>query len=169
MRKKTAIQLATPQSPRWQALINGDITVEDLDIEELMRGQLRDKNGGFRGNTAQLVPRRLHLAMVQELHVRVEKMFMEHIEDAVETMLEVMKYGETRDMVRLQAAQYWIERVVGKIPNGERTIQATPTWQKAIESGELLVDIDDNGDEEIVEAEVIEEPRRPVRRRNQRQ
>lgn len=152
---------ALPRSPRYDALIKGHLSAQDLDLEELQRGQLRDKNGNFTGRPPDWIPRHLHQAMIQELRHRMEQRFMEYAIPAIEEMVDIMKTGETRDIVRLQAATYIVERVMGKIPNQDKVSVEIAPWQKAIEGGELVIDVE----AEDVEPEIEVPVRRPRRKR----
>jgi hypothetical protein len=161
-------------SPRWQALIDGDMSVQDLEDDEILTGRLRMDNGKLAPRGVNVIPRRLHEAMMRELKFRMQNKFAEEIEGAIDQLVWVMYNGETRDMVKLQAAQTIIERVLGKVESKQTvTLEATP-WQQAIEAGDLLVDVDQ---QPILDVEVVNDvpttrasapARAPVRRRRAR-
>ncbi len=65
--------------------------MEELDDEEILRGQLRDKNGGFSGRPSDYVPRSFHVALVRETIKRMENKFRESQEMAWTTLTEIAK------------------------------------------------------------------------------
>jgi hypothetical protein len=155
-------------------LLSGDLKVEDLDDEEIVAGRLKDASGRLSPKGANVIPRKLHEALTRELVSRMNGRFREHVDEAIDVLIDVMKYGETRDMVRYQAATYMIERVMGKIAQQTNITGEVTVWQQAIEGGEFLVDLEDPP---VVTAEVLDETastaparaRPPVRRRRVRE
>jgi hypothetical protein len=162
--------------------LNGELAIEELDDEELLHGRLKDSQGRLSAKGVNMVPRRLHEAMSRELVKRMNGKFAEHVDEAIEVILDVMRNGEGEQYSqferagtkRLQAAIYVVERIMGKPEsNMHVTVEATP-WQQAIEAGDLLVDVDQ---QPILDVEVVDDlpttrasapARTPVRRRRPR-
>ena len=167
-----------PLAVRTAQLLSGDLTIEELDDEEILRGQLRSADGSFSGNRRDMVPRKLADAFRRELIRRMEDRIAAHGIEAIETVVDVMRHGEGAQLSiheregsnRLKAAGMILDRIMGKpeqktVVSGEVTI-----WQQAIEDGSLLVDVENPA---VVEAEVVAElpaapSRAPVRRRSTR-
>ena len=111
---------AAPKRPQAQiteralAFMHGDITVADLDDEELRRGRFRDSNGKFRTGTASKVPRAFHQELVRRLLDRGGEKLRSNFFDAVDVIAEIMNDTENEPAVRLRAADLIMTRVAGK-------------------------------------------------------
>lgn len=178
--KKEQITLA--RSPRWQALLDGDLAIEDLHDDELLAGRLRDATGRIAAKGPRQIPRQLHERMMRELRSRMENKFAEHVSDAVDTIVDIMHDGEGEQFSqfekagtkRLQAAIYVVERVMGKMEQKTVVSGEVTLWQEAVEGGDFLVELEDPP---VVTAEVVDETgsnaparaRPPVRRRRPRE
>lgn len=92
------------------------ISVEDLDIEELARGQLKDKNGKFTGRPPKVLPREIVDAMRLEHHKRVNGILEQSLPAQVRTMIEISANRKNDPGVRLKAAIYVYERFMGRTP-----------------------------------------------------
>ncbi len=102
---------------RYEAFLTGELTVEDLDDEELRRGQLRDRDGGFKGRPTNVVPRSFHKAIADEIINRTNGRLGRYVGLAVEVLVEIAENKRAPAVARYQAATYLMERVVGKIPD----------------------------------------------------
>ena len=163
---------------RYEALLNGQLTIDDLDEEEIIRGKLRNKNGTFTGAPPRLIPRSLHTALQELWAERVERQIIEQLPSLVESMLLVAKGKSTTKVgaldAQVKATIFLIERAIGKTVDRQR-IETTITakWEEAATAGRLFVDIETPADPapaeieapslevDIVEAELVEEPERP--------
>lgn len=90
--------------------------VEALSDEELVRGQLRDKNGEFKGRPPTWVPREFHRACVRELLRRGKTLWQENYLEAIRVLTKIAQDASASPAERMRAAQYVIERIEGKIP-----------------------------------------------------
>ena len=104
-------------SGRMAQLLNGEISVADLDDEELARGRCRDMNGGFSGRTPRIVPREMQQEMVRRLLQRGEEMFRESYIDALRVLREIMTDPNNSASDRLKALNMVVERTAGKVPD----------------------------------------------------
>ena len=102
---------------RYKALIDGEISVEDLDVEELARGRLKDSGGKFRGRPPKFLPRQIVDAMKAEHYKRVNGILEESLCDMVKTMREIALDPMIDPATRLKAAIYVYERFMGKTPD----------------------------------------------------
>jgi len=112
MRKRNAVNVA----PRVRDLLDGTISIEDLDDEELVRGYMRAKNGTFAGRAPRVVPKAIHDRMIRELFARADDMLRASLLDSVRVMSEVAADITATPGERLKAAQWIYERVRGKVP-----------------------------------------------------
>lgn len=168
-------------SPRMAAFLAGEITAEDLDEEELVKGKFRGADGTFRGRGSELIPRKFHEACVRELRHRIMEKFQGQSMGAVDTIFDVMENGEgasetiedgrggritTKEGTgRFIAAKYVVERVIGPIPQRTETSSTLTIWQGAIEAGDLIVDVQE--EDATIDVDVVEET--VVRRRKRGQ
>jgi hypothetical protein len=138
------------------------IGVEDLDLDELAKGQLKDKNGRFTGRPPKFLPRQIVDAMRNEHYKRVNAVLEESLTDMVKTMRDIAKDKKQDGGTRLKAAIYVYERFMGKTPE-KINITSESRVQDIVD--EILYDIDEEQKtavEREIEAtrEVLDEPRR---------
>jgi hypothetical protein len=110
-------------SGRYKALVEGTLSVEDLDTEELAKGRLKDKNGTFTGRPPKFLPRQLVDAMRSEHYKRVNSVLEESLSDMVKTMRAIALDPKQEGSVRLKAAVYVYERFMGKTPDRIQVIK----------------------------------------------
>ena len=101
---------------RFQKLCQGLISVEDLDDEELARGQCRGKDGRFGSIPPRMIPKGIHDRMVKELFNRADEKLRENLIDVVDTMTSIAKGSAYEPADRIKAATWVFERVRGKNP-----------------------------------------------------
>lgn len=133
------VRVRIPQ--RMQELIDGTISIEELDDEELIRGQLRDKHGQFTGQKPLLIPRSMHQAVVRELVERGDGKLKKHFDNAIEVHAEIMNNPRANPQARLEASRYIWERIAGKIPDKHIVNATVQKWEQMAK--EVLVDIGD--------------------------
>ena len=104
-------------SGRMAQFMAGDISIEDLDDEELARGQFRDANGQFSGRPNKLIPREVQQEMIRRLLARGDELWRQGYNIAIKVHLEIAADPNNSPADRLKAAQYLIERVAGKTPD----------------------------------------------------
>lgn len=104
-------------SGRMAQLLAGELSVEDLDEEELARGQFRDEHGQFRGRPNKLIPRELQQEMIRRLLQHGDEIWRQGYNIAIRVHLEICSDPNNSPADRLKAAQYLIERVAGKTPD----------------------------------------------------
>lgn len=103
---------------RYAQLLSGVLQVEDLDDEELARGQLRASDGTFRGRPPKVVPAELVQAMRREWLGRAEAKLREALHDkGIGTYVELAGDKTIDPAVRLRAADKIVERTMGKVPD----------------------------------------------------
>lgn len=144
------------------------IGVEDLDTEELARGQLKDKNGRFTGRPPKFLPRQIVDAMKREHYARVNAILENSLSDMVKTMRAIALDEEADDSTRLKAAIYVFERFMGKTPD-----KINVTQQSTVDDivDDIMYDINEKQKTEIekeldlAQEELRDTPRRVARRR----
>lgn len=116
---------------RFQKLCQGIISVEDLDDEELARGQCRGKDGRFSANPPRMIPKAVHDRMVSELFNRADEKLKQNLLDVVDTMTSIAKGTAYEPADRIKAATWVFERVRGKNPDVVVHQQDKP-WELAL-------------------------------------
>ncbi len=136
-------------------ILSGQEDLSTWDDEELLRGRKRDKRGGWVGKPAQIVPIEVHKELTRRKIKAAEEMFRDSLVDAVGVLRDIINGQDVEDKDRLKAAQMIIDRVMGKAP--ERVeITATDNRMKTAFDAMLVPD-DEDEDDDIVDAEVVEE------------
>lgn len=134
---------------RWSEIIqdvqNGKYTwdefVSSLTPEELARGQLRDKDGGFMGRPPSFVPRQFHDACIRELLGRGRVLYKESYIKAITAMAEIATSKTAKESDRIKAATFVVERIEGKVPD-RLEVSASDPWQQVI-SG-IIAEVEDD-------------------------
>lgn len=146
---------------RWQMLLSGIITVEDLDDEELQRRQCRDRNGGFTGEAPRQIPKKLADQLVRKLFERVDEKMKTNLMDMVQVMIDIATSDVYEAADRIKAAQWVSERQLGKVPDKVIHVQEKP-WEmvlSGITGGSRAASRVARGvadEEEILEAQLVE-------------
>lgn len=151
VKKKTAQRKALEAlSPRWQDFQAGRLKVEDLDWEELTRGQLRNKNGGFTGPKAKVLPRAFHDELAKRAAEHGQEVLTRNIDIAVNSLVQLAENGPARE--RLGASTYITDRVLGLMTQKTENKTEVTVFSEAIEQGHFLVDL---GEDETIDAEEL--------------
>lgn len=152
VKKKTAGRRALESlSPRWQDFQAGRLKVEDLDWEELTRGQLRNESGNFRGGKPQILPKAFHDELLRRAQVHGQEVLTRNLDVALNSLVHLAQYGESRE--RLGASQYITDRVMGLMTQKTETKTEITVFADAIKSGDFLVDLGETEKEEPLEIE----------------
>jgi hypothetical protein len=138
--------------PRVQALLDGTLDYGELDEEELARGYPRAADGSFR-NPPVIIPRGIHTRMMRELFDRANAQLKENLVDAASVMTSIMNNSEIEPKIRLDAAKWLMERVMGKSPDVSISMDE--------KTFERLFDRLDRGAGEVIEGDVVMEGYEP--------
>lgn len=153
-KKKTAARRGLEQlSSRWQDYQAGRLKVEDLDWEELTRGQLRNDAGNFRGGKPKVLPKAFHDELMRRAKEHGQEFFTRNLDIALESLVYLARHGEDRE--RLGASTYITDRVMGLMTQKQEVEQTVTVFHDAVQSGEFLVDL---GEQEELQAPLDVEP-----------
>jgi hypothetical protein len=154
------------------AIINGEIDLSVWDDEELLRGQRRNKNGTWTGRPPVLVPAALHRELTNRRFQKAYAMLAYSLVDAVKFLRAIVVDEEAADPDRIKAAEIICDRVLGK-PRESVLLDvqgdAEPWRQLLIKSIVSLPagsESDENPEDDVVEGEVVDGPRRGARQRH---
>lgn len=142
---------------RAAAFIRGEITVRDLDDQELQRGRFRSSDGRFRGGRPSYIPHEYHDEIVRRLLERGQERLREGYIDAVEVIVGIAIDSTVDAAVRLRAANIVQERVAGKTPDRvEMSVEVRP-WERVLKGiiktpppdlGALVATVVEEGEDE---------------------
>jgi len=142
-------QVSVPANERWRLFMAGEITVADMDEEELARGQFRAGDGTFRGRPPKTIPRDFATQLSRELLTRADSALKKRIMEAIDVLYTEMTDGE-KSADRIRAANIFLERVLGKVPDRVVVSPGRPEWEGAVD--EFVAGLED---EKIKRARVV--------------
>jgi hypothetical protein len=137
MRKKTRGSVAD----RYVAFLEGDLTVDDLDDEEIMRAQIRNKRGDFAGGPPKLIPRQFAMAIQERQRKIMQERIGGMVLKALETLQEVMEkqHAQPGDNARVNAAKLILERNLGKVPETINLNAEIRSWEQKLQKSVKVV------------------------------
>lgn len=144
---------------RMRKLVTGEIPVEELDDEELIRGHLRNSSGNFYGKPPSVVPKVLYDKMISEIYRRADERLQKSLLDVVEMFVAIMQSPKIEPKDRLKAGMWIFERVRGKVPDNVHVSSDKP-FQQIIEkifAGPRAEIMGANALDDYVDAEIVEE------------
>ena len=113
MAKQAQAEGRETSTERWAKLLDGRLTVADLDDEEVAKMSVRAKDGTFSGSNRKL-PSHLAQQFHQEAIKRANAQFRKSLNDAVKVLADIASDPDARDGDRIKAANLIIDRVLGK-------------------------------------------------------
>lgn len=121
--------------------------VQDWDLEELARGKIRNKNGGFTGGRPKWITPAIQSEAKRRLLDETYGLLAGHVDQAVKTMGNLLTSDETDDngkplvdaRTKFAAAAFIIEHMIGK-PKALVEISATEDTRNAIAAAIVLDD-----------------------------
>lgn len=138
----------------------GKLPVEDMDQEELARGQVRRADGTW--TNYRMIPAAVHQKCQAELFKRADVKLRENLLQAVDTMAEIAKGNAYEPEVRIRAASWIFERVRGKNPDIVVHTQDKPfevmMADMVLQGGSRAASRAARAIESTIEAEVVPEP-----------
>lgn len=142
-------------SGRIQMLLDGRISIDDLDDEELARGRPRSSDGTFKGVAPKVIPTALHNRMRKELFERAETKLRTGLVDSAKFMIDVVGNDKIDVKTRLDAAKWVFERVMGKNPDRVQLSADAPFMElfEELSRGPRKVHVE----AEVVDAEVVDD------------
>lgn len=100
---------------RWSMLLDGRLTVRDLDDEEVRRMRVMDASGGFAGR-ARTLPSHIAQQFQQEAIRRATELFRSFAPRAVELLMEIAEDPDVKPEAQIRALQIALDRGLGKTP-----------------------------------------------------
>lgn len=126
-RKKVTI------NSRMQKIMDGELSIEDLDDEEIFSGKIRATDGSMKGRPVDFIPRKFYAAATAELMKRFQLRVNEQLEPMLQVLQEIALNTRLPADARYKAATYLVERAAGKVPDKVEAQISVQPWQQAIE------------------------------------
>lgn len=147
------------KAPRHIQFKYGKLSVDDLDDEELARGQIRKPDGSFTMN--KFVSSDIHNKMIAKLFERSDELLRNNLLVAVETFAEIASGTAYEPADRLKAAEFIFTRLRGKVPQ-EIKIGVDKPFEKVLDAvltGGSRAESRANRehDDDYIEGEVVED------------
>jgi len=120
-------------SDRMTAVMEGTLKIEDLDDEEIFRGQIRSDSGDFRGRPSDYIPRKFYVAATQELMQRWQAKVNSKLDPALKVLEDIMQNPKLPADARYKSAVYLIERAAGKVPEKTEMKVELAKWEEDLE------------------------------------
>lgn len=121
---------------RALAFARGELTIEDLDDEEIARAQFRNKAGDFRGRPADMVPREFATEMMRRHQEMIFRELAADVVEAMKTLRDVMRTGGRGPGANAQvkAAEIILQYNIGKVPDKIEIKGEIETWEHRAEA-----------------------------------
>ncbi|UVK63889.1 hypothetical protein SEA_LILYPAD_86 [Gordonia phage LilyPad] len=146
------------KAPRHIKFKYGRLSVDDLDDEELARGQIRKPDGSFTDN--KFVSADIHNKMIAKLFDRSDELLRNNLLSAVETFAEIATGTAYEPADRLKAAEFIFTRLRGKVPT-EIKLGIDKPFEKVLDAVLMGGSRDESrrarglGDPDVLDAEVV--------------
>jgi hypothetical protein len=148
---------------RALAFARGELTLDDLDDEEIARAQFRNKAGDFRGRPAELIPREFATELMRRHQDMIYRRLAADVLTALKTLRSVMLFGGgPGDMARVKAAELVLQYNIGKVPDKIEIKGEIETWEHRIDAavvdwGELKETVPGiKAISEVIDADIVE-------------
>lgn len=161
---KGRVRLSGKQVELLEQSRAGTLDVSDWDLEELLRGHRRARDGTFRGRPPMIVPRDVHDELARRVKTQVAHdlryLASEHIEPIYKSIMDAANGGIAPEDVpglrlQLEAAKDLMDRFV--VAKSEK-VEVSGTMKHDAVIGSVTVDRTlPEDDEDIVDAEVVDE------------
>lgn len=120
--RSRAKEAGTPKAKeRWASLVDGSLSVSDLDDEEIKRMAVRGADGGFAGKR-RAVPSHLAQQFRNEAIKRAVDRFRMAAPDAVRGLLDIAADPEAKHSDRIKAYSIILDRSLGRTPETIRVV-----------------------------------------------
>lgn len=129
---------------RWAKLLDGTITVADLDDEEVSRMRVRGKSGGFAGR-GPTVPSHLIQQFQSEQMKRTKTILSKHLLKGAEEIGKILSDPEAKDADKIKAFALLADRILGRNPETVH-VKAEDPWAAMLAAGASLGEVRDLSD-----------------------
>lgn len=107
---------APPARDRWAKLLDGTLTVRDLDDAEIAKMRVKGKGGTFSGK-APAIPSHLAQQFRSEAIRRAKEQINLATPEVTKELLKIARDADTKDSDRIKVLMYLMDRQLGKTPD----------------------------------------------------
>lgn len=100
---------------RWAMLLDGRLTIKELDDEEIKKGRVRGADGGFTGRRA-AVPSHLMQQFQGEAIRRAKEKIVQATPEVTKILLDMLRDEDVPVAQRVKIGMYLMDRQLGKAP-----------------------------------------------------
>ena len=129
----------------WENVVNGRIPLEELDDDEISQIRLKASDGRF-GGPKPIVNRRLATDFRRELMKRADLKVQAEVMRMFSVIAEVATSAESTGSEKTRAAQYLIERALGKVPDKVEVTAEVKPWEGTVMG--ILTDVEGDASED---------------------
>ena len=113
-RKQAEAEGRETGTQRWARLLDGSLTVRELDDEEITRMKVRAKDGSF--NKGRVLPSHIAQQFHHEAIRRSNDKLRSAAPEAVQALIDIGKNPAVKESDRVRALMYVVDRALGKTP-----------------------------------------------------
>lgn len=129
-RAKARAEGAESATSKWARLLDGTMSVRELDDEELSHMRPRGADGGF-GGGKRPIPSHIAQQMRNEMIRRAQHTLLTSVGDAAKAMQTIVNDPDAKDADKIRAGTTIMDRVLGK-PDQTVRIESESEWDKAV-------------------------------------
>lgn len=142
-RRKKAKEMGLETGPqRWARLLDGSLTVRDLDDDEIKNMYVRNADGGFAGKR-RTIPSHIAQQFHSEAIRRSNDRLRSAAPEAVQALIDIGKNPAVKESDRVRALMYVVDRALGKTPE-TMVVKAEDRFADLL--GDAIVEDRDLGD-----------------------
>ena len=139
-RRKARAEGRPRAKERWAQLLDGTLTVQELDDDEIKNMRPRGADGGFTGRGRKM-PSHLAQQFQQEAIKRAQDRFRNAAPEAVKALIEIGTDPDVREGDRIRALMYVVDRALGKTPETIR-VEGADRWSSLLDAAGGVGDVD---------------------------
>lgn len=155
--KKTKQALVIHLTGRMRQLMEGEISVADLDDEELMSGSFRDGSGRLNPGANKVIPKSMHQEIMRRILERGQEKIRSDYFNALDVVAEIMEDTDNDANVRLRAASMIIDRIAGKTPEQVQLSVEVKPYEAIVSKIMRELPADMAMEDDVVEGEIVDE------------
>jgi hypothetical protein len=133
MKREAKKRGAVPAKDRWAMLLDGRLSIRDLDDEEIRKGRVRGADGGFGGRRS-AVPSHLVMQFQQEAIRRAKAKITQATQEVTKELLDIARDQDVPVAQRIKVLMYLQDRQLGKAPETIRVEGASAFDEVAMEA-----------------------------------
>jgi hypothetical protein len=159
VRRTRATELIERLPQRYQDFVDGTLSVEELDDEELLRCQIKTEQGVFSKNVA-VLPAVFVDKVHREYIRRIRQNHLPAVDESYRGLRDIIKAPGASAVAKVNAAALLLDRFEGKVTEKvEHKVEIKAKWEEALSGATVVYDLEETEDmADVVDGEVVEDP-----------